>query len=350
MTRPATTGSYRSASGAQLVSIDVLVLDGDRSVHAGIAQLLSEAHLHVTCTTNPARAQDLVARQFYSVALIDIDTPTPGAGIATISAIKAKSPTSMVIALTPRRSFDDAVDAVRAGALDLVLKAPESVAYLKDRVLAAAGRSVGEREVGSVLDDVLGVHQEFLQRFMEAERRALDLADRLAGRDRNESERPGQLGVLVIDQRDDLVTALAAASLRGVEFVHATSGGEGLDRISSTAFHYAMIAEDVTDLPARTIARTIRNQHPDTVVLTFLGPADTGRVELVETNGTRPLIQPFHDSQQLLGRLDELAEAWRVKARERRYAQTFRERHYDFLRRYVELKTKIERAIADGIG
>ena len=46
----------------------------------------------------------------------------------------------------------------------------------------------------------------------------------------------------------------------------------------------------------------------------------------------------------------ELAEAWRVKARERRYAQAFRERHYDFLRRYVELKTKIERAIADGIG
>ena len=27
--------------------------------------------------------------------------------------------------------------------------------------------------------------------------------------------------------------------------------------------------------------------------------------------------------------LDELAEVWRVKARERRYAQAFRERHYD---------------------
>ena len=51
-----------------------------------------------------------------------------------------------------------------------------------------------------------------------------------------------------------------------------------------------------------------------------------------------------------LDRLDELAEAWRVKARERRYTQAFREKHYDFLRRYVELKTKIERAIHDGPG
>ena len=61
-----------------------------------------------------------------------------------------------------------------------------------------------------------------------------------------------------------------------------------------------MIAEDVTDLPARTIARTIRNQHPDTVVLTFLGPADNGRVELVETHGSRSLLQPFNDAQQLI--------------------------------------------------
>jgi hypothetical protein len=111
-----------------------------------------------------------------------------------------------------------------------------------------------------------------------------------------------------------------------------------------------MIAEDVSDLPAKTIARTIRNQNPDTVVLTFLGPAENGKVELVELNGTRVLVSPFSETKQLVDRLDDLAEAWRIKARERRYTQAFRERHYDFLRRYVELKTKIDRAINDGPG
>lgn len=352
MTSSETSSSYRALStGAHhLVGIEVLVLDGDRSVHAGIELLLAEAHLHVTCVAEAERALALATRRFFSVALVDIDTPAPSAGIATIRAIKHASPTSMVIALTPRRSFDDAVDAVRAGAIDLVLKAPASVAYLKDRVLDAAGRSVGEREVDSVLDDVRGVHDEFLQRFMEAERRAIDLADKLAGRDPARVEQLDELRVLVVDEVDDFVAAMAGAAPRGFAFVHATSGGEGLDRISSSPFHYAMIAEDVTDLPARTIARTIRNQHPDTVVLTFLGPADNGRVELVETHGTRPLVQPFRDARQLLDRLDELAAAWRAKARERRYTQAFRERHYDFLRRYVELKTKIERAMHDGPG
>jgi DNA-binding response OmpR family regulator len=339
--------TYRpQTSGANLIGVEVLVLDGDSRVHAGIAQLLSEAQLHVTCVSEAGEARDLVERQFFSVALVDIDTPAPNAGIETIRAIKQASPTSMVIALTPRRSYDDAVEAVRAGAIDLILKAPESVAYLKDRVLAAAGRSVGRREVDSVLDDVRGVHAEFLQRFMEAERNAVDLADKAAGRDPGRLVMFDALRVLVVDEVDDFHKVMTELAPKGFAFIHATSGGEGLDRITNGLFHYAMVAEDVSDLPAKTLARTIRNQHPDTVVLTFLGPSENGRVELVETAGTRTIVKPFTDAKQLVERLDELAEAWRAKARERRYTQTFREKHYDFLRRYVELKTKIDRALA----
>jgi DNA-binding response OmpR family regulator len=335
---------------AHLVGVEVLVLDGDERVHAGIAQLLSEAQLHVTCVADATAALGLVERQFFSVALIDIDTPEPRAGISTIAQIKAHSPTSMIIAMTPRRSYDDAVDALRAGAIDLILKAPDSVAYLKDRVLDAAGRSVGKREVDSVLDDVRAVHEEFLHRFMEAERRAIDLADKASGRDPARTHLIEDLRVLVVDEVDDFVSAMTEAAPKGFVFVHATSGGEGLDRISSGTFHYAMVAEDVTDLPARTLARTIRNQHPDTVVLTFLGPSENGHVELVETAGSRTIVKPFTETKQLADRLDELADAWRAKARERRYTQAFREKHYDFLRRYVELKVKIERAMNDGPG
>ena len=346
MTTTTTTGPH-----AALIGVEVLVLDSDQRVHAGIEQLLSEASLHVTCTADPARALQLTGRQFFSVALVDIDTPTPGAGIATIATLKKASPTTMIIALTPRRSYDDAVEAIRAGAVDLILKAPESVAYLQDRVFDAAGRSVGRREVDTVLDDIKRVHEEFLQRFMDAERRAIDLADQAAGRDMSKSTLLNEeLRVLVIDEVDEMFDALATAKPKGFTFQHATSGGEGLDRVSSSKFHYAMIAEDISDLPAKTVARTIRNQQPDTVVLTFLGPSDNGHVDLVETNSVRTIIKPFDDPQKLVARLDELAEGWRAKARERRYTQAFRERHYDFLRRYVEIKTKIERAMNEGPG
>jgi DNA-binding response OmpR family regulator len=284
------------------------------------------------------------------VVLVDIDTPSPGAGVETIGAIKSRSLTSLIVAMTPRRAYDDAVAAVRAGAIDLILKAPDQVDYLVQRVREAAGRSVGKREVDSVLNEVRAVQEEFLQRFMDAEKRNLDLQDRVAGKDPNRTVDIGDLQVLIVDEVDELAQTLTEASPPGFSFVHAMSGGEGLDRASTQKFHYAMVAEDIHDLPATMIVRSIKTQNPETVVLQFRGPAENGRVELVETVGTRTIIDPFRDAKQILERLDELAEAFRAKSRERRYIQSFRERHYDFLRKYVELKTKIERAMNEGPG
>ena len=89
-----TTESQRtshSGSHAALVGVEVLVLDADTGVHAGITQLLAEASLHVTTATDAARALALIDKQFFAVALVDIDTPEPGAGIATISEIRSLS-------------------------------------------------------------------------------------------------------------------------------------------------------------------------------------------------------------------------------------------------------------------
>lgn len=347
---PSDSFSRMTSMARELVGIEVLVVDQDASVQKGITKLLSGAGLHVTCAGDPDVALGHVDKQFFSVVLADIDTPTPSAGIETIREIKARSPTSMVIALTPRRAYDDAVAAVRAGAIDLIVKAPDSVQYLQDRVREAAGRSVGKREVDSVLNEVRSAQEEFLQRFMDTEKRCVDLQDRLAGKDPSHVVDIGELRVLIVDEVDELAETMTTAAPRGFQFVHATSGGEGLDRASSGHFHYAMVAEDLHDLPASMIVRSMKTQNPELVVLQFRGPSENGKVELVETVGTRVIIDPFRDAKQLLERLDELAEAFRAKSRERRYLQAFRERHYDFLRRYVELKTKIERAMGESPG
>ena len=68
------SGSHRTghlSAHTSLVGVEVLVLDADKGVHDGIAQLLSEASLHVTCVCDAERALALVQRQFFSVALVD---------------------------------------------------------------------------------------------------------------------------------------------------------------------------------------------------------------------------------------------------------------------------------------
>ena len=110
------------------------------------------------------------------------------------------------------------------------------------------------------------------------------------------------------------------------------------------------MSEELGDLPPSMIISALRAQSPDTVILTFRGPGEDGSVSLIERAGARVLMPKFTDGAELAARLDEMAEAFRARARERRYLQAFRERHYDFLRRFVEIKTKIDRAMADGRG
>jgi len=348
-----TTGNESSSAASmlsgvrELIGAEVLVIDKDEKVRKGITQLLSAANLHVTCAAEPEEGLDWIGKKFFSVVVVDLDTPTPNAGTETTAQVKELSPTSMVVMLTPRKSFGDTVAAIRAGAIDVVLKDPASVAYLKDRVLEAAGRSVDRREVGSVLNDVREVHDEFLKRFMETERRALDLSDRLAGRDPGGEAHIEEIRVIVVEPDGMLASALTAAAPPGFLFERAMSGGEALDRCSSSRFHIAMISDFLQDLPGSMVVTSIKTQNPELVAIEFT-PPPRGKVEIVETSRRISVVAEFKDPKQLLGRLDELAKAFRAKAKERRYTQAFKERHYDFLRRYVELKSKIDRAIADG--
>ena len=335
------TSSIRNVVGAE-----VLVVDKDERVQAGMVELLARASLNVTCVSTADAALEQLARRFFSVVVIDLDTPTPSGGLLTITEVKATSPTSMIVLLTPRKSFDDATRAIRAGAIDIVFKAPESVPYLEERIKEAASRSVTAREVTTILTDARDSHDEFLKLFMDAERRAMDSTDRLAGRDPERVSEFDEIRLLVVAPDDGLVRALTSRSPAGYSFQSAVTGGQALDLCGSRLYHYVLVSEGLPDLPASMVIRSIKGQSPESVVLSFSGPGPAGSIEIVETAKTTTLIAQFTDPGQLLTRLDELAEAFRAKSRERRYAQAFRERHYDFLRRYIDLKTKIEKALA----
>ncbi len=261
----------------ELVGAEILVIDQDERVTKGITKLLSAASLHVTTVSDLAAALDLIDKRFFSVVVVDLDTPTPNAGVQTTIAVKERSPTSMVVALTPRKSYADAVAAIRAGAMDVILKDPESVGYLRERVIEAAGRSVDKREVNSVLADVRESHEEFLKRFMDAERRALDLSDRLAGRDPQKGSSGEMVRVLMVEPTDQLGAALRGSNPRGFEFETVPTGGQALDHCTSQRFQIVMVAEDLPDLPGSMVVRSIKTQNPEMVAITFRPPPG-GRV------------------------------------------------------------------------
>jgi len=333
------------SAARELTGSEVLVIDTDPSVQRGMVQLLAPAGLQVTAAVTPDKALELVGNKFFGVVIVDLDTPTPGAGQALIKAVRELSPISLVFVLSPRKSFDAAVTAFRAGAHDVIMKAPDQVEYLKARIIDGVGDATTRRGTETLLAETRDALEDFLKRFMEAERRALDLDDKLHGRDPMRTDIDEEVRLLFVDADDRLYQAIVRALGKGFSASYAQSGGQALDRVTNSTFHIALVGEMLPDLPGTMVIRALKAQSPDLIVISY---APNGKLEIVETTKTIPIVDKFTSATQLTSRLGELAEAHQAKGRERRYLQAFRERHYEFLRRLSELRRKLEKAIEDG--
>jgi len=328
------TSSVRAVIGAE-----VLVIDKDENVRNGVAKLAAEAKMHATCVADPSDAWELLKTRFFSVAVVDLDTPHPNAGIDTVTSMQMISKTTSIIALTPRKSYDAALEVLRAGATDVVHKSPESVAYLKDKLIVAAGRSQQRRQLGAVLEEAGGVHEKFLELLMKAEREVVDLEDSIAKRD--PAQIVGDLRMLVVDRETKFPEELAKLAPSGYLVEHVQTGGEALDRGSSTAYHFALIAHDLPDLPQSMVARSLKGQSPELVALTYRGPGEGGYLEIAEAGPGAQVIPEFSKAEQLVALLPDLGEAFLAKEQQRRYTEAFRAKHYDFVRKFVSFQEKL---------
>jgi len=333
---------YLKSQLRELVAYEVLVVDRDVNVQKGLVQLLAPEGLAVTAVDTHERAIELMRNKFFGVVLVALDTPVTDGGVQLVKKINEISPATEVLVLSTRRSFEAAVTAYRAGADDVVVKAPDQVDYLKARIVKAAGEVNTRDRTGSLLIDMGAVMEDFLKKLMEAERRADGLEDRLAGRDPERSDVETDMRILVVDSDQRLYDALAAPQAApGFHFVHCATGGEAFDKITSSAFHIVLVDPQVPDLPVSMVISGVKAQAPDLIVIQYK-PND--KLEIVQSSGRLVLADKFTDMKMLTGRLGEIAEAHRAKGRERRYLRTFRERHYDFLRRLSELRKRLEAA------
>jgi len=328
----------------ELAGAEVLIVDSDPAVPKGLEKILAPRGMPVSSATTHEKALELVTAKIFGVVVIDLDTPSPNAGLRLVEAVRERSPTSLVLVLASRKSFDAAVAAFRIGANDVVLKAPDQVDYLTARIVDAAGDWVTRGKTKVLLGEIRDALEEFLRRIMEAERRATDLEDQVAGRPAGGAAVDEEVRMLFVDSDDRLFKALQR-SAKGYVFTLAQTGGEALDYFAKGAFQLALVGPTLPDLPSSLIIKTLKAQAPETIVIAY---EPNGRLDIVETSRAISIVPKFTAAAQLADRLDELAQAHRAKLRERRYLTAFRERHYEFLRKLSDLRKKIERAIEDG--
>ncbi|MEO6952389.1 MAG: response regulator [Polyangia bacterium] len=330
---------------------EVLVVDGDENVRKGMQSLLEELRVVPTVLADIDRAQALVREKYFAVAIVDLDTPVPGGALELLRYMHKEAPGTALIVLTARKVYEAAVDAFRAGATDVIVKAPGEIEYLKQRVLSACLHVRLTDSNERVLHDVFSLHEDFLKRLVETSRRAAELEEKLGGGAQS-ADADESTSLLVVEPSDDpwLGDALQKelATRKGYKLERVYTGGEALDVGATKRFQVVLIADGLPDLPGSMIATTLRAASPDSITILYSRPgAEPGRAQVIEGSRMIPLLASLTDAHQLVARLDELRQAFLAKSRERRYLGAFRQQNYELLRRFADLKLKLKQA-ADG--
>jgi PleD family two-component response regulator len=255
--------------------------------------------------------------------------------------------------MSARKSYEMSVRAFRGGAIDVVLKEPDVVPYLRERVVEAALelRSTGDRN--TLLEEVSETHEEFLRRMRQLAKEAVDLEDRALGRTPEEPDDGGATTVVLVDDDPEALGRLEKVlpSASGWLLSAALTGGEALDVVTQMRPQIVIVKEELPDLPGSMVVKTVKAGAPDAVTVLYSPPmraGAAGEVRLVEPTRVLSLIASYTDPEQLVAPLGEIREALRQKNKERRYLLAFRQKNYEFLQRYNALKTRIKAVLDKG--
>ena len=99
----------------------ILIIDDEVSLRQTLARILQRAGFEVTTAANGAEGFSLVSQHLFDLVYLDIRMPDMS-GLELLKTIHAKYPDLPVILFTAQPDLNSAVEALRNGATDYLLK------------------------------------------------------------------------------------------------------------------------------------------------------------------------------------------------------------------------------------
>jgi response regulator RpfG family c-di-GMP phosphodiesterase len=230
-----------------------------------------------------------------------------------------------------------------------VLKDPEVVPYLRERVLDAATDLKSTVDRTALLEDVAESHEDFLRKMREMSKTITDMEDRILGRSKT-GERAAissdPVDVVVVDDDPEAVARFQRVlpEAQGWRFFAAFTGGEALDHVMQQRPHMVIVKEHLPDLPGTMVVKSVKSGAPDAITLLYTPPVRGGQggaVKMMEGSRIISLVPNYSTPEQLVSAMNEIREALHQGAKERRYLQAFRQRNFEFLQRYNLIKQRV---------
>ncbi len=131
----------------------VLVVDDDGAVRYSVSKTLQRIGYQVSEAASGEEALDLIGQQEFDVVLTDIRMPPGLSGVDLLRRIKDVAPDSIVILLTGYASLGTAVESLRLGAHDYLIK-PSSSQDIRRSVTQGVERARNLKRRRTLLDSI----------------------------------------------------------------------------------------------------------------------------------------------------------------------------------------------------
>ncbi|QQR90278.1 MAG: response regulator [Myxococcales bacterium] len=315
-------------------SSEIIVLDSLSRDRDGMKQLFEkEGHL-CTVVVDPMEARDLATRKFFSVAIVDLDFGGVGAGLELVRFLREHSPATSVLLLSSRRSFEAAVAAMRLGVIDVVMKTPEEIPRLRAEVLREVDKHGSLSADSTLLRSVQSVLEESMKIMLDM--------GRVLYKDASDSIMLRRPRVLLVDDRKEILEAARRGmDAKECDLHMEMNGGAALEKASDQPFEIVAVRAELQDLPGPTLLKSIQNYHAETIGLLY-SEQNGGHLERYQGGHAIDVERPFTGTGYLVERLQSVINELRQLQQERRYIRAFRRHHEAFLRRYADLKMRID--------
>jgi signal transduction histidine kinase len=158
----------------------VLVVDDEESVVVTIKAILQLDGYEVLTSTTGARARALVREQEFDLVLTDLRLED-GDGLDVLRAVRERTPDTVTIMLTGYASLESAIQALRAGAYDYLIK-PSEVEELRSTVARGLERRRLGQELKARIADLQKANREIADINASLQRRIDDATAELKQR------------------------------------------------------------------------------------------------------------------------------------------------------------------------
>ena len=124
----------------------VLVVDDENDFRETFIKRLQKRELDVTGAESGEKALEILDNQLFDVVILDVKMPGMG-GVKTLREMKRKRPLMEVIMLTGHSTVETAIDGMKIGAFDYIMKPADFDELLEKMSLACEKKRTHERKI-----------------------------------------------------------------------------------------------------------------------------------------------------------------------------------------------------------